>query len=170
MKNQSSIKLSQSKRYQHRVIDLVKNSPRYVLSHACTKCSGNEWFRRSRKDRKIDHSYVCSFCNGAYGKKYEKEHPLRGRKKHWHAAGINHGEAQALLDAHDGRCDICETDKPGGRGGWHVDHDHETLRIRGILCRRCNIDLGFYERFKRLGLLGVIEEYLDFPKNHSDRD
>lgn len=39
-------------------------------------------------------------------------------------------------------CAICGVDKPGGRGGWHLDHDHETGALRGALCWRCNSGLG----------------------------
>ncbi len=49
--------------------------------------------------------------------------------------GITLEEYEALNVAQDGRCAICR--------GWegkrlHVDHDHDTGRIRGLLCPRCN--------------------------------
>ena len=36
-----------------------------------------------------------------------------------------------------------------------VDHDHETKKFRGLLCSKCNRQLGWYENNK-----GAIEEYL----------
>lgn len=55
-----------------------------------------------------------------------------------------------MLADQDGRCAICRCVEPGGRGTWHVDHDHfccpseETCGncIRGLLCARCNALLG----------------------------
>lgn len=40
-------------------------------------------------------------------------------------------------------CGICRRTKPTGRG-WCVDHDHVTLRFRGILCTTCNIGIGAF--------------------------
>ncbi len=43
----------------------------------------------------------------------------------------------------EGRCAICGTDKPAGKGArLHVDHCHETGRVRGLLCQRCNGAIG----------------------------
>lgn len=55
---------------------------------------------------------------------------------------------EALLDAQGRRCAIC-----GAETGWRhrqsgelkklaVDHCHETGRIRGLLCDRCNTAIG----------------------------
>ncbi len=42
-----------------------------------------------------------------------------------------------------GCCDICGTATPGGRfGNWHIDHDHDTGQVRGILCAPCNAAIG----------------------------
>jgi len=58
--------------------------------------------------------------------------------------GIKPAEFDALLDSQGGRCAICRTETAGGKGGWHVDHDHATGRIRGLLCHGCNIALGYF--------------------------
>ena len=51
--------------------------------------------------------------------------------------------ADSMLVAQGGVCAICGTAKSGGRSGrFHVDHDHRTGIIRGMLCNRCNVALG----------------------------
>jgi hypothetical protein len=67
-------------------------------------------------------------------------------------------EWNLLLQSQGGKCPICGTDNPGGRN-WHTDHDHETGKVRGILCARCNLMLG-HARDKREVLANAIK-YLD---------
>ena len=45
-----------------------------------------------------------------------------------------------LLAAQGGVCAICQEPPHGDR--LHVDHDHRTGRIRGLLCQLCNRALG----------------------------
>lgn len=45
-----------------------------------------------------------------------------------------------LLDERGGRCPICGAVPPYD---LKVDHDHETGNVRGALCQRCNLGLGF---------------------------
>jgi hypothetical protein len=52
-------------------------------------------------------------------------------------------EYDAILEAQDGVCALCEC--PPTRGiSLHVDHDHGTGAIRGLLCVRCNNALGLF--------------------------
>ena len=58
--------------------------------------------------------------------------------------GLTEGEYAAILAAQDGRCAIC-TRRPRSRR-LAVDHDHETGKVRGLLCYTCNhFVLGFVE-------------------------
>lgn len=57
--------------------------------------------------------------------------------------GITSEEFDALFEQQNGVCAIC------GQEEFHiwkrrlsVDHDHETGRIRGLLCHNCNNMLG----------------------------
>ena len=45
-----------------------------------------------------------------------------------------------MLAEQDGGCGICGD--PPGKTALHVDHDHETGVVRGLLCFRCNSALG----------------------------
>lgn len=58
--------------------------------------------------------------------------------------GITTDQYDALLAAQDNRCAICRVDTPGGKG-WHVDHDHTTGAVRGLLCGHCNLGLGHFD-------------------------
>jgi hypothetical protein len=64
--------------------------------------------------------------------------------------GITAEDFAAMLAAQGGVCAICRTDKPGGTGGWHLDHDHVFDRKdrrghRGVLCSGCNRALGYFK-------------------------
>jgi len=41
-----------------------------------------------------------------------------------------------------GGCAICGITKPKGKQRFHVDHDHSSGKIRGLLCSSCNLILG----------------------------
>jgi hypothetical protein len=58
-------------------------------------------------------------------------------KKH---NGFTSQQAAALL-ARQGGCAGCRAPEPK-KNGWHIDHDHVTGRVRGILCGPCNMALG----------------------------
>jgi hypothetical protein len=43
-------------------------------------------------------------------------------------------------------CAICGSSEPKNRWGrFVVDHDHETGKVRGLLCNVCNVRLGVIE-------------------------
>lgn len=56
--------------------------------------------------------------------------------------GITADEADAILEAQNGRCAICCTPAPERLASMHLDHDHDTGAIRGFLCIDCNHGLG----------------------------
>lgn len=58
-----------------------------------------------------------------------------------HRYGISLVEYEQLVRNQNGLCQICGQENSNKRS-FHVDHDHTTGKIRGILCSKCNICLG----------------------------
>jgi len=51
-------------------------------------------------------------------------------------------EYARILDEQGGRCASCGRTKNVFKARFCVDHDHETGKIRGLLCHNCNIGIG----------------------------
>lgn len=58
--------------------------------------------------------------------------------------GITEKEYEDIHSSQDGRCAICGDPESGGRWKkrFHIDHNHETGKIRGLLCHGCNVAIG----------------------------
>lgn len=74
----------------------------------------------------------------------KNESHARRRIREWHLKklyGITIAQYDAMVDKQGGVCRICES-LPGKRR-LGVDHCHDTGRIRGLLCFKCNAAIGF---------------------------
>jgi hypothetical protein len=63
--------------------------------------------------------------------------------------GMTEEDFERRLKDQSGRCAICQDDISGrtdkGRLKAHIDHDHETGAVRGLLCAQCNVGLGSFK-------------------------
>jgi hypothetical protein len=91
-------------------------------------------------------------------------------KQLWARFHITEIEWAAILELQGGVCAVCGTPSPSKKG-WCLDHDHDCCGedkacfrcIRGLLCTRCNVGLGYVEGWMREGMLvpkGVLAAYL----------
>ena len=64
-----------------------------------------------------------------------------GELHRYHKYGLTPEAFAEMLASQGGRCYICRTDTPNGKG-WSVDHCHETNTVRFIACNPCNAALG----------------------------
>jgi Autographiviridae endonuclease VII len=57
-----------------------------------------------------------------------------------HRHGITPEQFDEMLIAQDGKCALCSTEHGamGRAGRLHIDHDHVTGKVRGLLCMFCN--------------------------------
>jgi hypothetical protein len=56
--------------------------------------------------------------------------------------GITRDELAAMIAAQDGKCAICHGAPNGAGDRLHIDHCHNTNKVRGLLCSRCNTAIG----------------------------
>ena len=62
---------------------------------------------------------------------------VRAAKARLEKYGLNEATFDELLERAEGRCEICQSDDP-----LHIDHDHHSGDVRGLLCNNCNNGLG----------------------------
>lgn len=101
----------------------------------CTKCLKVKQlfeFAIQPNGRKLS-SAMCLDCN-------KEKTILRN-------CGITLHEYDEMFERQGNKCKICGSEETGTRsqGRFHVDHDHLTGKIRGLLCSRCNHGLGHFK-------------------------
>lgn len=60
--------------------------------------------------------------------------------------GLAPGTIESVLERFGNKCGICgATESSGRKKELHVDHDHATGEIRGLLCNHCNMGIGHFK-------------------------
>ncbi len=113
----------------------------------CSKCKITkniiEFFNRSKNS--YNYENICKVCKAEKQRKYRTD-PIRERKYNLkNKYGMTHKDFNLILNKQNKRCKICGSKKPFGHGNFHVDHNHKTGKIRGLLCINCNRALGFFK-------------------------
>lgn len=77
---------------------------------------------------------------------YQANREVRLEGKLRQAYGISKAQWYEILEAQGGTCAICDGGPECGPSAsdskFHVDHCHETGRVRGLLCAHCNRAIG----------------------------
>ena len=157
------------------------------LTHACKWCRGSKshvYFRshdhpicrtcgevktredfHKRSNRKSGLSHRCKSCVKEYKKQpnVKKRNKYVGWKSKLHAKyNITPDDYFKMYDEQKGVCKICSTPEPctsGTKSRFSVDHNHETGKVRGLLCNLCNRGLGFF--YDNANLLRKAAKYLE---------
>jgi|SRR5579859_491325 len=86
----------------------------------------------------------------------------------WRKYKIRTVDFEVMLQAQEGRCAVCRTDEYVGPGRRpHVDHDHKTGKVRGLVCVRCNVLLGMAQdqRERFLAAIHYLEKHEQLTKD-----
>src|SRR5574343_179245 len=92
----------------------------------------------------------CITCSKEYNHKYNRVKTPEQRRRNTliTSHGVTWEDYLAVLALQNGGCAIChrKLNTTGNRftriDAGYIDHNHETGRLRGILCNTCNLLLG----------------------------
>lgn len=101
----------------------------YEEKTICRKCEKE--FDFVPIDRGMKSNYVCIECKRQKSKKITKGYH-----------GLSDKQFSDMLLAQNGCCAIC---KKRSSSVLCVDHCHTTGKIRGLLCKQCNVGLGAFK-------------------------
>lgn len=95
------------------------------------------------------HQARCRKCQSKTAMAWNKANPERFSRNRRNSRlrteyGIGPEGYEALMESQGGVCAICGR-PPAPRKPLHVDHCHDSGRVRGLLCRSCNQALGLFE-------------------------
>lgn len=108
---------------------------------------------KNRNNPVVQHKWYLANKEDAirHSMEYKKKHPEVRRKHRRKARGVKNPTGEVK----HGPCELCGVVK-----NLQLDHDHETGEIRGWLCNRCNIALGWWEKILKEGLVSRFWAYL----------
>jgi len=124
------------------------------------RCKTHGLLRIDQCSKKAN-TFICKACNIIYQKKsYNPEKQRENNikyfllRKDWRLKkryNISIKDYEEMLKKQNSSCAICSLTIEqhqkikGERVHFAVDHCHKTNKVRGLLCYRCNIGLGYFQ-------------------------
>ena len=107
---------------------------------------------------------VCRECQRANGRRWRQSNPekyltLKRASRLRRTYELSLEDKERMWEEQVRRCAICLTEIP--LQTTPIDHDHKTGRVRGLLCRNCNLFLGRLESEN-----GLVEKCLKYLADH----
>lgn len=171
----------------------VINTMNLAKTKVCSKCGIEKPLNEFGKEKRLKHGLRCwcKSCCSEYNKVYNQinEKRVKAQKKEYLARpeikamyaeyrernknkkaeydlmrtyNITIEQKQQMITDQNGLCGICRAKFKNQKDAC-VDHDHETGKIRGMLCKTCNKLLGIIEK------QGFLELSMNYLNNHKDK-
>ena len=117
----------------------------------CSKCKENKdysFFVKSKAHKDGYHG-VCKPCRNKQRKERGRPCDTPEKIRQWNLKrwwGMSPCDYDEILKSQGGVCAICgNPPSKKDKNVLHVDHDHKTGEIRGLLCSFCNVGLGHFK-------------------------
>lgn len=120
---------------------------------------------------RIDNLKLGDFCYGREDGVLKRNKMTKAAQRHYGLKryyGLTSDQYGKMLADQAGVCSICgepevRVTMKGELTTLHVDHCHDTNKVRSLLCYRCNSGLGSFR--DRVDLLRKAAEYIEFHRN-----
>jgi hypothetical protein len=142
----------------------------------CRRCYRQRWEATSKRAEchpersRYTKEGLCGQCYAR--NRYMTNADFRKRRAHsklkaaLKSRNVSEQEYRNLLAAQGGVCAICTSSPKAGRRRLCIDHCHETGRVRGLLCDRCNRGIGLLR--DNVSVLARAIEYLKTSSSPAD--
>ena len=91
-----------------------------------------------------------------YIEEYTKKTVLKKRY------GLSYEKYQEMIKNQNNQCAICHKHQSELKQILCVDHDHNTNKVRELLCNECNVALAAFENFDN-------RPFLEYLKKHREK-
>jgi hypothetical protein len=119
-------------------------SAKYTAAHVHENRIRNKKYRQENPNEKALAARKWRENNpekaAKVARKWALENPDKRRALEWKRLGITDCESAERLWSAPHVCQICGTQT----GNFRIDHDHKTGKVRGLLCHKCNVGIGYF--------------------------
>ena len=119
--------------------DYFKDNRRKIgIRCKCKECCKQETIDWRDKNRSEYNNYVAEWR----AKNPERQHKTEIKRRY----SLSIEDYNSMLTKQKCKCKICgkQHDPSLKRGRLYVDHDHDTGKVRGLLCGPCNSAIGYF--------------------------
>ena len=129
----------------------------------CTKSSEDFYKRKSRPGGRQTHSECKDCFKARVTKRYQSDPDRINDLRACAVYGITIDQLTDMRKQANGICQACERPGEGQFKRLVIDHDHETGKVRGLICQKCNTVLGLVK-----DNINTLQNLAQFIKDKND--
>lgn len=115
------------------------------FSNRCKPCKNIQTLSSREKDKQGYNEYMR-----IHRKNHPRKKALERNRMLKHRYGITQDQYNEIFISQEDKCNICKKHQDEFKRPLVVDHDHNTSKIRGLLCDGCNTTIAIFDNQKLL--------------------